>query len=108
MDKKIIEEATEMVKNIPGSDSWVLTPIEVTEEKELAPYPAIEYDVLFDGALNKLIRNVNTRLEQGRQTEWGIQVVQSGVWTRFYQSMVRRNVDLSPNQEENVDDWNGE
>ena len=61
-------EAADMTKNIPATDG-VLTPIEATEEKDLTPYPAIEYDVLFDGVLDKLVRNVNTRLEQGRQTE---------------------------------------
>jgi len=46
----------------------VLVPLQ-TEEKELAPYPAIEYDVLMHTNLDKLIRDVNNRLEQGRQTE---------------------------------------
>lgn len=70
----------------------VLVPLQ-TEEKELAPYPAMEYDVLMHTNLDKLIRDVNTRLEQGRQTEWGVQVV---VWpmTTYYQSMIRWNVDL--------------
>ena len=70
----------------------VLVPLQ-TEEKELAPYPAIEYDVLMHTNLDKLIRDVNNRLEQGRQTEWGIQVV---AWpmTTYYQSRIRWNVDL--------------
>lgn len=77
---------------------WVLTPIEAVEEKDLTPYPAIEYDVLFDGVLDKLVRNVNTRLEQWWQTEWGIQVVPTGNWMRFYQAMIRWNVDLDSNK----------
>ena len=67
-ERELIMEGMDMTKNIPATDG-VLTPLEITEEKNLVPYPEIEYDVLFDGTLNKLIRNVNTRLSQGRQTE---------------------------------------
>ena len=70
----------------------VLVPLQ-TEEKELAPYPKIEYDVLTHYKLDKLIRDVNKRMEQGRQTKWGIQVSTWGS-TMYYQAMVRWNVDL--------------
>ena len=70
----------------------VLVPLQ-TEEKELAPYPAMEYDVLMHTNLDKLIRDVNNRLEQGRQTEWGVQV-SNWPMTTYYQSMIRWNVDL--------------
>ena len=90
--KKIIDGAIDMTKNISATDG-VLTPLDISEEGDLTPYPEVEYDVLFDSNLNKLIRNVNTRIWQWRQTEWGIQVVQSNLGTRFYQAMIRWNVD---------------
>ena len=86
MDKEIIEEATEMTKGIPASD--VLVPLQQPDEWELAPYPEIEYKIIEASTMDKLIRDVNNHLKNGRQTEWGVQVT---VWqsTRFYQSMVR-------------------
>lgn len=75
----------------------VLVPLQ-TEEKELAPYPKIEYDVLTHYKLDKLIRDVNKKMEQGRQTEWGIQVSTWGS-TMYYQAMVRWNVDLEEDRE---------
>ena len=73
----------------------ILVPLQ-TEEKELAPYPAIEYDVLMHTNLDKLIRDVNIRLEQGRQTEWGIQV-SSWPMITYYQALIRWNVDADYN-----------
>lgn len=86
MDKEIIEEATEMTKGIPASD--VLVPLQQPDEWELAPYPEIEYKIIEASTMDKLIRDVNNHLKNGRQTEWGVQVV---AWqlTRFYQSMIR-------------------
>lgn len=84
------------------AEEWVLTPLEITEEKELTPYPAIEYDVVMEASLEKFKRKINQMLEQWRQTEWGISAVSVGNWVRFYQSMVRRNVDLQDNQKENA------
>lgn len=91
MEKKIINEAIEMTKDIPWKD--ILVPL-VQEEKELAPYPEIEYKVVEANTMDKLVRDVNTQLQNGWQTEWGIQVV-NGVSTRFYQSMIRWNVDAN-------------
>ena len=59
--KKIIDGAIDMTKNISATDG-VLTPLDISEEGDLTPYPEVEYDVLFDSNLNKLIRNVNTRI----------------------------------------------
>jgi len=73
----------------------ILVPLQ-TEEKELAPYPAIEYDVLMHTNLDKLIRDVNNRLEQGRQTEWGVQVSSWPIIT-YYQALIRWNVDADYN-----------
>ena len=104
---KIINDAMELTKNIPSTDGNVseinfdngttcnkediLVPLQL-EEKELSPYPGVEYKVIEAPTMDKLVRDVNSHLNNGRQTEWGIQVV-SGVSTRFYQSMIRWNVD---------------
>lgn len=71
VDKKVVEEAVEMTKNIPASD--VLVPLQ-QEETDLTPYPRVEYDVLFDTNLNRLVKDVNRRLENGRYCDGGIQV----------------------------------
>lgn len=85
VDKEIIEEATEMTKGIPASD--VLVPMQ-SEETDLTPLPKVEYKIIEANTMDKLIRDVNNHLKNGRQTEWGVQVV---AWqlTRFYQSMIR-------------------
>lgn len=53
-------------ENAPATD--ILVPLQA-EEKDLTPYPEVEYDVLFHTSLDKLIRDVNNKIEQGRQTE---------------------------------------
>lgn len=105
MKKEIIDTAIEMTKNIPSTDSDVsennsgngttcdvLAPLQL-EETDLTPYPEIEYMVVEAANIDKVVRDVNTQLQNGRQTEWGIQVVNTPTWTRYYQSMVRWNVD---------------
>lgn len=93
VNKKVIEDAVELTKGIPAED--ILVPLQ-TEEKDLVPYPAIEYDVLMHSNLDKLVSDVNKRLEQGWQTEGWVQVSNGGT-TIFYQSMIRWNVDLDNN-----------
>lgn len=63
MEEKIINDAIEMTKNIPGSD--VLTPLS-TEERELAPYPKVEYKIIESPTMDKLVRDVNVHLANGR------------------------------------------
>ena len=95
MEKKIINEAIEMTKNIPWKD--VLVPL-AQEEKEICPYPQVEYTIVEAPTMDKLVRDVNTHLANGRVCDGGVQV--SG-WpiARFYQSMERRNVDCRPEPE---------
>ena len=85
MDKKIISDVVEMTKGISWRD--ILTPLN-EEEIDLAPLPEVEYKIVEWNTMDKLIRDVNAHLKNGRQTEWGVQVVN---WqtTRFYQSMIR-------------------
>jgi len=108
MKKEIIDTAIEMTKNIPSTDSDVsennsdngttcnkenvLAPLQL-EEGDLTPYPQAEYMIVEAANMDKVVRDVNTQLQNGWQTEWGIQVVNTPTWTRYYQSMVRWNVD---------------
>ena len=94
----------EMTKDIPAKD--VLVPL-VQEEKELTPYPEIEYKVIEANTMDKLTRDVNSHLQNGRQTEWWVQVV-SGVSTRFYQSMIRWNVDVNIDEKPEMPSKNSE
>lgn len=90
-EREIVMEAMDMVKDIPAED--VLTPLQL-EETELTPYPEIEYKIIESTSMDKLVRDVNNHLKNGWQTEWGIQVA-SGNISRFYQSMIRWNVDAN-------------
>lgn len=69
----------------------VLVPLQL-EETNLTPYPEVEYDVIMHYKLDKLIKDVNKRLEQWRQTEWWIQV-SNWASVMYYQTLIRRNVD---------------
>ena len=86
MEEKIINEAIEMTKDIPWKD--ILVPL-AQEEKELAPYPKVEYKIIESPTMDKLVRDVNTHLENGWVCDGWVQV-SNGATTRFYQSMERR------------------
>ena len=90
VDEKVIQDAVEMTKDIPAKD--ILVPMQ-SEETDLTPYPQVEYMIVEAANMDKVVRDVNTQLQNGWQTEWGIQVVNTPTWTRYYQSMVRWNVD---------------
>lgn len=85
MDKEIMEETTEMINDMPAKD--ILVPIQ-QEDEDLTPLPKAEYKIIEANTMDKLIRDVNAHLKNGRQTEWGVQVA-TGSLTRFYQSMIR-------------------
>lgn len=97
MEKKIISEVVEMTKGVPWKD--VLVPL-AQEEKEICPYPQVEYTIVEAPTMDKLVRDVNTHLANGRVCDGGVQI--SG-WpiARFYQSMERRVVrdDFGPEPE---------
>lgn len=95
MEKKIISEVVEMTKGIPWKD--VLVPL-AQEEKELTPYPKVEYTIIEAPTMDKLVRDVNTHLANGRVCDGGVQI-SSGPIARFYQSMERRNVDCGTKPE---------
>lgn len=90
-EREIVMEAMDMVKDIPAED--VLTPLQL-EETELTPYPEVEYKIIESTSMDKLVRDVNNHLKNGWQTEWGIQVA-SGNISRFYQTLIRWNVDAN-------------
>lgn len=85
MDRKIIDDSIELTSGISWRD--ILTPLN-EEEIDLVPLPEIEYKIIEANTMDKLIRDVNAHLKNGRQTEWGVQVA-TGNLTRFYQSMIR-------------------
>ena len=95
MEEKIINEAIEMTKEVPWKD--VLVPL-AQEEKEVCPYPQVEYKIIEAPTMDKLVRDVNTHLANGRVCDGGVQV-SNGPIARFYQSMERRNVDCRPEPE---------
>lgn len=97
MDKKIISDVVEMTKGIPWRD--VLVPL-AQEEKELAPLPKVEYKIIESPTMDKLVRDVNTHLANGRVCDGGVQV-SSGPIARFYQSVERWVVpsDFGPESE---------
>lgn len=89
MEERIIEDAIEMTKNIPWTD--VLTPI-IPEEKELAPYPEVEYIIVEAPSMDKLVRDVNNHLKCGWVCDGGVQITTNNLWAKFYQSMERWKV----------------
>ena len=95
MEEKIINEAMEMTKGVPWKD--VLVPL-AQEEKEICPYPQVEYTIVEAPTMDKLVRDVNTHLANGRVCDGGVQI-SSWPIARFYQSMERRNVDCRPEPE---------
>lgn len=97
MEEKIINEAIEMTKDIPWKD--VLVPL-AQEEKELTPYPKVEYKIIESPTMDKLVRDVNVHLANGWVCDGWVQV-SNGPIARFYQSMERRVVrdDFGPEPE---------
>lgn len=91
MEKKIISEAIEMTKDIPWKD--ILVPL-AQEDENLTPPPKVEYKIIESPTMDKLVRDVNTHLANGRVCDGGVQV-SSGPIARFYQSMERWNVDYT-------------
>lgn len=87
MEKKIIDEAIEMTKGIPWKDVLVPMP----QEEVSTPYPKVEYKIIESPTMDKLVRDVNMHLTNGRVCDGGVQV-SNGTSTRFYQSMERRVV----------------
>ncbi len=101
--KEIIKDAMELTKNIPSTDNNVseinfdngttcnkedvLTPLQQIEETDLAPYPQVEYKIIEAPTMDKLVRDVNNHLANGRVCDGWVQIT-SGI-IRFYQSMER-------------------
>lgn len=121
--KEIIDEAIELTKNIPSTDGNVsennfddgttclngdvLTPLQQEDDKDLTPYPRVEYKIIEAPTMDKLVRDVNTHLANGRVCDGGVQV-SSGAINRFYQSMERWNVDANFGPESEMPSKNSE
>lgn len=104
MDKKLIEDAANMVKNIPATD--VLVPLQ-QEDENLTPLPKVEYKIIESPTMDKLVRDVNAHLENGWVCDGWVQV-SNGTSTRFYQSMERRVVQGNPGPEPEMPSKNSE
>lgn len=97
MEKKIINDAIELVKNIPPTDETSLERNLETKQPRisndlLGEYPISvteEYDVVVDSTLDKFIQSVNERLKDWWSINWWFNVVTTNNWTKFYQSMIR-------------------
>lgn len=105
VEKNLIKEVVEMVKNIPSTDETALEKFESTEwtdvlaplqndDIELKVTPKSEYDVVVESSLYKFNQAVNNRIAEWWMTTWWVNVVQTSTWVKFYQSMERRNVDF--------------
>lgn len=66
-ERELIMRATEMTEGIPAKD--VLVPLQQPEDENLTPFPEIEYKIVEASTMDKLIRDVNNHLKNGRQTE---------------------------------------
>lgn len=78
----------------------ILVPL-AQEEKDVCPYPQVEYIIVEAPTMDKLVRDVNTHLANGRVCDGGVQV-SGGPIARFYQSMERWNVDCGTKQDDCV------
>ncbi len=94
MENKIRRDAIEMVKNIPSTDETTLEKFESTEWTDVLTHfewtidePAYEYDVIVESSLYKFVEAVNSKIWDWWVTVWGVSVVQTNAWTKFYQSV---------------------
>lgn len=105
IEKKILKDTVDLVKNIPSTDEIALEKFESTEwtdilvplqkdDVELKITPKSEYEVVVESSLYKFNNKVNDMISQWWFTTWWVSVVQTNTWTKFYQSMERRNVDF--------------
>lgn len=84
---KIIDDAIDLVKNIPSTDEPSLEKFESTEQPNVSLNP--EYTIIASPSWAELIELVNTYIKEDWVTCWGVSVVQTSTWTRFYQAMER-------------------
>lgn len=87
VEKKIINDATELVKNIPSTDEPTLESFYKTEQPNISLAP--EYTIIASPSWVELIELVNTYMKEDWVTCWGVSVIQTNAWTRFYQAMER-------------------
>ena len=76
-----------MVKNIPPTDEPTLESFSETEQPDVSLNP--EYTIIASSSWVELIELVNTYMKEDWVTCWGVSVVQTSTWTRFYQAMER-------------------
>ena len=96
IEKKIINDATELVKNIPPTDEPVPESFCETEQPDISltteqpEVPLVpEYTIIASPSWAELIELVNTYMKEDWVTCWGVSVTQTSAWTRFYQAMER-------------------
>lgn len=104
MENEIINDAIELVKNIPPIDKTPLEKFEDTEwtdvlvplqwqDTDIPPYPVVEYEVVVESSLHKFNIKVNEMIKQWWSALWWVNVVHTSTWVKFYQAMERWNVD---------------
>ncbi len=87
---KIIDDAIDLVKNIPPTDETSLEKFESTEQPNVSLNP--EYTIVASPSWAELIELVNTYIKEDWVTCWGVSAVRTSTWLRFYQAMERWNV----------------
>ena len=86
-ESKIIKDVVEMVMNIPSTDTTPLEKFENTEQPKVSLTP--EYTIIGSASGEDLIELVNTYMVEDWVTCWGVSVVRTSTWIRFYQAMER-------------------
>lgn len=87
VEKKIINDAAELVKNIPPTDEPTPESFCETEQPGISFNP--EYTIIGSASREDLIELVNTYMAEDWITCWGVSVVRTSTWLRFYQAMER-------------------
>lgn len=85
VEKKIINDAVELVKNISPTDEPALESFNKTEQPNVSLNP--EYTIIGSASGEDLIELVNTYMVEDWVTCWGVSVVRTSTWLRFYQAM---------------------
>ena len=105
VEKKIIDEAMELTKDIPATDlvDKVLTPILSDDQSESSSYKIkLEWDILREPSTDKMIRKLVQVSDQWWETVGGIVPVNTISGVIFYQ-LIKRTVAVDDDAENILD-----